>query len=75
MFHVFCPLNSGGDRAVQLAENASLIFGVQSFSGVQCWAPYPPSPPNASAELGNRAVNGSWWRTYASVPFQTDEVM
>jgi hypothetical protein len=75
MIHVFVPLNSGGSRATELAEKASKVFGVKSFSGVQFWAPYPPSPPNASTELGNRAVNGSWWRSYSSVPFQFDEVM
>lgn len=74
MFHAFTPLNTGGSRAVQLAESAASIYAVKSFSGIQCWAPNPPAPPS-STELGNRAVNGSWWRSYTSIPFQYDEVM
>ena len=75
MVHVFVPLNSGGARAVQLAEAASLIFGLKSFSGIQFWAPFPPSPPSGDSEMGNRAVDGSWWRSYAAVPFQYDQQM
>lgn len=75
MFHAFTPLNSGGSRAVQLVEGASDIFATKSFSGIQCWAPNPPSPPTGDTELGNRAVNGSWWRCYSSVPFQYDQTM
>ena len=36
-------------------------------------APNPPSPPTGDSELGNRAVNGSWWRAYTSVPFKIDQ--
>jgi hypothetical protein len=75
MVHAFVPLNSGGNRALQLVENGAAIFQTASFSGIQFWALYPPSPPSGDSELGNRAVNGSWWRTYCSVPFQYDEVM
>jgi hypothetical protein len=75
MFHAFTPLNSGGSRAIQLVESAASIFAVASFSGVQCWSPNPPSPPTGDTELGNRAVNGSWWRCYSSVSFQYDLAM
>lgn len=75
MFHAFVPLNSGGNRVLELVEAAGAIFATKSFSGVQCWAPNPPSPPTGDSELGNRAVNGSWWRAYVSVPFQHDQEM
>lgn len=75
MCHCFVPQNSGGARAVQLAEAASLIFALKSFSGIQFWDPFPPSPPSGSTELGNRAVNGNWWRAYSSVDFQYDQQM
>jgi hypothetical protein len=75
MFHAFTPLNSGGTRALELAEGAGALFATKAFSGIQCWAPNPPSPPTGDSELGNRAVTGSWWRTYVTVPFHYDEVM
>jgi hypothetical protein len=75
MIHVFVPQNSGGARAMQLAEAASLIFGLKAFSGIQFWAPFPPSPPSGDSEMGNRAVDGSWWRSYTAIPFQYDQQM
>lgn len=75
MIHVFVPSGTGGARAVELAEIASKVFATVSFSGIQCWAPHPPSPPTGDTELGNRAINGNWWRSYSSVTFQYDEVM
>lgn len=75
MCHAFTPINIGGARALELAEGAGALFATKSFSGIQCWVPNPPSPPAGDTELGNRAVNGSWWRTYVTIPFQYDEVM
>ena len=72
LIHVFVPLDTGADYAMQLAEQGSNVFLNQAFSGVQMWTPTPPSPVFRNEQMGGRSADGNWWHCYTSVPFQYD---
>ena len=67
--HVFAPLNTGADAALQLAEVVSDLFRTVSFSGIQTWVPSPPSPVHRNEQFGTIAGSGNWWRCYTHIPF------
>ncbi|HVJ31663.1 MAG TPA: phage tail terminator-like protein [Terriglobia bacterium] len=64
MIHVFVPSQTGEQAARDMAATIAAIFRGKSFSGVDCWAPYPPQE--------DTGPNGNWFGVSFATPYKYD---
>lgn len=64
MVHVMVPSGDGPVLARTYADQIAVIFRAQSFSGVNCWAPFPPQESERS--------NGAYWGASFGTSYYSD---
>lgn len=64
MLHVLVPKGTGATTARAYADTLAAIFRGTSFSGVDCWAPFPPNE--------SPRADGTLWGVSFGIPYKFD---